>query len=619
MSSSMNLNTSVQSGMGSVNVGQAIPTEQTAPAVPATTLGPVDTTSTAAGQPAVAVAYNASSQAPVLSSPVVIAASTQAATHAQAAQVAAATSYNSSDTSTTQTNQSTGEPGATTEQQADAGTQFAPVTTNQDNSQSGDGDSGSGNPNAQTDATVVASTTTEGEETVDGANSAVKTTATAALDPSKLSTTASDLEALLEQINNGTLNIDPSAYTTNPDSFNAIMGNTLTSGLEIINSQMAALQALPDSPEKVQMMDYLKAVSEAIVELQEMIKTIQATDSESSRDRTQAQLDSNLAKAQIQLDAIKEQAEEQAKSAKKEKALEKVGLSSQAINIIIMVVMVIVAIPAIIAAGPVGGAIIAAFIIACLVDMIMKTCGVDGVFDNLATGLGKMTIALIDSCEETFNITVDQRDRDIACLVMKVVVTAAIIAGVVIASPSTALLVCSSGISSMISACDIGSESARLAGASESTQSWAEFGVTCATIVITAVGSWKSGGLAVAEDVVGVTSKLAQNALNIAAQFGRRGATIAMDVGVSLTTAGLETGNAVVNYQLQNIYADMATIQADADAEVAIKDALIKVLKDIIKKLQDAITGFGDFLGTLNTMQENVYKNLSANALTFPG
>lgn len=616
--SSMNLNTSVQSGMGNVNVNQAVSTEQTAPAAPSTTLGPLDTTSTAAGQPA-PVVYSAASQAPVLSTPIVTTSSVRPPTNEQVANAVAATGAAITDTITTQNDQSTGEPGATTEEQADAGTQFAPVTTNQDNTDSGDGQSGSGNqnPGTNTVTNTTGTVSTEDGEAVAGANTVAG--ASANFNVNNLSTTSTDLNALLDQINAGALEIDPSAYTSNPDSFTSIMNNTLTSGLEIINSQMAQLQALPDSPGKVQMIDYLRAVSEAIVELQEMIKSIQATDSESSRDRTQAQLDSNLARAATQLDAIKEQAEEQAKSAKKEKALEKIGLSSQAINIIIMVVMVIVAIPAIIAAGPVGGAIIAAFIIACLVDMIMKICGEDGVFENLATGIGKLTNLMIDSCEDTFGITVDQRDRDIASLVMKVVVTAAIIAGVVIASPSTALLVCSSGISSMISACEIGSESARLAGADESTQMWAEFAVTCATIVVTAVGAWKSGGLAVAEDVVGVSSKLAQNALNIAGQFGRRGATIAMDVGVALTTAGLETGNSVINYQLQNIYADMATIQADADSEVAIKDALIKVLKDIIKKLQEAINGFSDFLGTLNTMQENVYTNLSANALSFPG
>lgn len=607
--SSMNLNTSVQSGMGGVNVGQVVSTEATAPAAPQTTLGPMDTTSTATGQPA-AVVYSAPSQAPVLSTPIVTTTTVRPLTNEQMASVVAANGSAITETITTPNNQSTGEPGTTTEQQADAGTQFAPVTTNQENNQSGDGDSSSGNPNTQTGTNVAAATSTDTGDAVG---------AIANLDINKLSSTTTDLNALLDQINAGTLEIDPSAYTSNPDSFTSIMGNTLTAGLEIINAQMAQLNALPDSPEKVQMMDYLRAVSEAIIELQEMIKSIQATDSGSARERTQAQLDSSLARAQTQLDAIKEQAEEQAKSAKKEKALEKIGLSSQAINIIIMVVMVIVAIPAIIAAGPVGGAIIAAFIIACLVDMIMKIAGEEGLFEQMATGIGKMTIAMIDSCEDTFGITVDQRDRDIACLVMKTVITAAIIAGVVIASPSTALLVCSSGMASMISACDIGSESARLAGADEKVQMWAEFAVTCATIVVTVAASFGTKGLTATSDALSATTGLAARMISLSQKLGSRGASIAMDVGSSLTSVTLETGNSVINYQLQNIYADMATIQADADADAAVKDALIQVLKDIIKKLQEAINGYSEFVGSLNTMQENNYKNLSANALTFPG
>lgn len=607
--SSMNLNTSVQSGTGGVNVGQVVSTEATAPAAPQTTLGPVDTTSTATGQ-AAAVVYSAPSQAPVLSTPIVTTTTVRPLTSEQMASVVAANGSATTETITTPNNQSTGEPGATTEQQADAGTQFAPVTTNQENNQSGDSDGSSGNPNTQAGTNVAAATGTDTGGTVG---------AVANIDINQLSSTTTDFSALLDQITAGTLQIDPSAYTSNADSFTSIMGNTLTSGLEIINAQMAQLNALPDSPEKIQMMDYLRAVSEAIVELQEIIKSIQATDSGSARERTQAQLDSSLARAQTQLDAIKEQAEEQAKSAKKEKALEKIGLSSQAINIIIMVVMVIVAIPAIIAAGPVGGAIIAAFIIATLVDMIMKIAGQDGLFEQMATGIGKMTTAIMDSTEDTFNITISQKDRDAAILGMKMAITGAIIAGVIIASPSTALLVGSSGIASMISAVDMGSEIARLAGADESTQMWAEFAVTVATIVVTAVGSLKTGGLTLAEDVISTTNTLALKAADLASRFGTRGAQIAMDVGVSLTSAGLETGNAVVNYQLQNIYSNMTTIQANADADAAVKDALIQVLKDIIKKLQEAINGYSEFVGSLNTMQENNYKNLSANALSFPG
>lgn len=433
----------------------------------------------------------------------------------------------------------------------------------------------------------------------------------------------SSLNGALAALDTGAITFTEDGYATSVESFVALFGNTLQTGQDTISAQIEALKLMPDdTPGKMEMMNFLNAVSAAITELQDLLRTMQSSDAKSAKSRIEAQLDSSLAKVNTQLAAIQDSIEEAEKASKKAAALEKIGLSSQAINIIIMVVMIIVSIPAIIGtfiANPLAGAIVAAFLIVCIVDMGMKIAGEDGVFTKMAEGIETMTIAIMDSCEDTFDITISQKDRDIACLGMKMAITGIMIAAVVWANPSVALLVGAGGIASMVSACEIGSEIARLAGADESTQMWCEFAVTCTTMVVCLAGSLKTGGLAVADDVVNVTNKLAQNALALSSRLGSRGAQAVISVSTSVTQSLLATGEAVVNKNLMDIYANMAQITADADSEAAIKDALIKVLKDIIKKLQEAISGVNDFLGTLNTMQSNMYSNLSANALSFPG
>jgi hypothetical protein len=429
----------------------------------------------------------------------------------------------------------------------------------------------------------------------------------------------SSLTGALAALDTGAITFTEDGYATSVESFAALFGNTLQTGQDTITAQIEALKLMPDdTPGKMEMLNFLNAVSEAITELQDLLRTMQSSDAKSAQGRIEAQLDSSLAKVNAQLEAIQESKEKAEDASKKANTLEKLGLSTQAINIIIMVVMVIVAIPAIIGtfiANPVAGAIVCAFLIVCIVDMAMKIAGEDGVFTEMSNGIGE----LVSMAYAELDPTASQDEIDAVALSCKVIVCAAIIAAVVWANPSVALLVGAGGIASMVSSCEIGSEIARLSGADESTQMWCEFAVTCATMVVCLAGSLKTGGLAIADDVVNVTNKLAQNALALSAKLGTRGAQAVIAVSTSVTQSLLSTGEAVVNNNLMDIYADMAQITADADSEAAIKDALIKVLKDIIKKLQDAISGVNDFLGTLNTMQSNLYSNLSANALSFPG
>lgn len=423
-------------------------------------------------------------------------------------------------------------------------------------------------------------------------------------------------------------------YVDDPEDFAGMLNNNLTYAKESIDSQLTYLKSLPDSPEKTNLINFLTAVSEAIGELQETIREMQSFNSEAARTRATAQMERTTMTLDSTLDAIQEMGDERVKSAKKEAAMGKLGLSSEAISIIVTSIMILATIPVMIA-NPVAGVIIMTVLIAVLIDQAMKAAGMEkGLFDYMMDGVETAVNWGMDQFEAMTGVTVSQDWRDGFSMVAKAMVIYAIVATTAVFSPAAA----ATALPAMMEAAGIGTTLARLCGGDEKVQQWVEFGLTCAVMIATIAVSLKAGE---AGKVIQQGADVASSAMNRVGQVvtrmgdslsaigSRLGESIPSGImkairyctkpDVILTVASTisQTAYVTVNYQNARLQSNIAELQGEMDAEIIAKDAIVAVLKDIIKKLLDALSGMNEALETLNTMQATKYQDLS-QSIGFP-
>lgn len=412
-----------------------------------------------------------------------------------------------------------------------------------------------------------------------------------------------------------TAGVQTTGYVNDPANSLQFMQNTVQLAEDTVKTQMMLVNQMPDGPDKFQMMDFLRAVSQAIQELQKILREMQAFDSGSARARSVAQQDSATDKLNTQLDAIKELAQKNADAAKKQATMDKLGMSNGAFQIVMTLVITLIMMPAIISAGP-AGAVLLAVLLAVVISQIVKTAG--GCDKDL---MGYMMQGAQLAAEGMFPN--DPHAQAIAAVVMKALFASVVVAVCLAAGPGVGLSVGASLITSAFSAGTFGSDIAKLAGADEKTQMWAEFASTCIVMVATmasAAGAIKAGlGVTkAAEDLGGIVGKLAQKAADISAKIGPKATAVIKystnpDIWGGVTNAGLSAASATYGWNYEHIQMDILNIQANLDSEVVQKDAIIAMLKEIIKKLLDAVNGVNSDLSVLNETMSKNYHNLSMN------
>lgn len=421
-----------------------------------------------------------------------------------------------------------------------------------------------------------------------------------------------------------------SSYIDNPEDFAGVLNNQIAFSKEAIDAQLAFLKTLPESPEKTNLINFLAAVSEAIGELQEALREMQSFNSEAAMSRSTAQMERSTMTLDATLAAIKEMGDDRVKSAKKEHAMGKLGMSSESIAIIVTSLLILATIPVVIA-NPVAGVIIMAVLIAVLIDQAMKAGGMeDGLFDYMMQGVEATVNWGLDQFENVTGVSVSDDVRDGFCMVAKAMVIYAIVATTAVFSPAAACAV----LPSLMEAAGIGTAMAKLCGGDEKVQQWVEFGLTCAVMIATIVVSFKAdtAGKLIqqgADVVEKATTRIGQAITKVVDTLGALGSklgdlmpdkivraiktALSPDIILNIASTTSQTASVTVNYQNAQLQANITELQGGLDAEIAAKDAIVEVLKDIIKKLLDALTGMNDALETLNTMQASKYQDLSQN------
>ncbi len=434
-------------------------------------------------------------------------------------------------------------------------------------------------------------------------------------------------------------------YVPNANTPGGLATNGLQMGQDSIESMLNTLRGMTSSPKAMELIRFLTARSEAISDLQAALQRILGQDAELKTKRATAQYDASTDKAQSQIDAAKEMADKQASADKKQATMDKLGLSGSAVGIIVTVVMILISLPAIIGAGIPAGLIIAAFLIAVLVDQIMKAAGEEkGVFDHMMDGINKMVDGMIDLHEKLWNVTVSDKDRDIAKVAFRLAAVISITAVAIVCCPSAALMAGSAGFMAMTSSANVGGEIAKLAGADENTQNWVEFGVESAVMIAAMAASFKvntattqiekgTGMLSKALDktsaFIGKTAERAGQLFDKAIDSAgvgfsasvkiEKAAKVITNPNILMTTTqvGLATAKTVTSVRLANLNADIADIQGNAEADAIEMDAIITFLKNAIKQMQESMSGFNDMIATIGESANNSRQGLS-NALSYP-
>lgn len=180
--------------------------------------------------------------------------------------------------------------------------------------------------------------------------------------------------------------VGPSVWTGDKTILNGLL-----QAQEMVKTARSYIEALPDSPEKMVMLNYLKLIGEAINKLQQQIFEIQARDAAKGKDYSSAVSDASMNKLEKYKQNIEEQHKKLAEAKSKQDKAAKFSSVMKILGPIIIAVSIVITIAT---AGAFGG--VATLIILAMTGlMIADTAGVKNSEGQNATqqmfsGIGKM-------------------------------------------------------------------------------------------------------------------------------------------------------------------------------------------------------------------------------------
>lgn len=380
---------------------------------------------------------------------------------------------------------------------------------------------------------------------------------------------------------------------TNPLQFFQNANKSMGELNSIINKLVASM---PDGPQKGKLLDFLKAIGDALVNYQQLLNTIASSDSKGARDRAQAQLEASKAKldeyTKKTQDIRGKQNEADGKGGQKsvsDKILGWLGVVATIVAIALVTVAMCAA--SITGAGIAFGAIAIAFLVVALVDQIMKMAGDDkAVWGRAFEACDKAANAIMDDLEADGYGPFSEQDRAIAGMIMKTVLVVAIVVVAAVSMGPVFLMGGVGPVMDMVAKSNVIHDAVKMgaladgqsADKAEEIGMWTQFAIITAVTVVCmiagGVSAFKGGGAA-AEGAVKAGK---------AAQMGQKVMT-AVDVGVALASFGAQTTSTVTGWQFHTLMADIVKEQAGLEADIEIKDSLISLLKQMMKKLLESM------------------------------
>lgn len=411
-------------------------------------------------------------------------------------------------------------------------------------------------------------------------------------------------------------------------------GEKIMSELYAANVKFAA--TMPDGPDKMRFVDFLKMVQEALIGFQELLRSLQMQDSKGAQDRARAKLETSLAK-------IENQRKEQEEIFKKQEAAQakmKIMGPLMAIFAFLMVallsVIIIVWAMVLIMMGPLGWMALAA-LVAELIDQASKLLGKKPfAMQGLVNAVTTVTNAIVSSAADTFHLSPQEEKK--AKLIGKTVAVSLCMTLAVVAAPAVFVFTGGAPLIAFLTESHIIRDMEIQAGQSESAASKAEM---YATIAITAAFAIVAmalafvmpieaiGGafLSIANTLAKYSLKAAEWMVSILKRIIDLGETAAtrlvktiqamlqtvfdVEVWVTVTSTALQTTGGVMTYHYETLLADIARIQGQMDSDIELKETTIMILKKMIQQLLDGLQGFGQDIGHISQILKKTHSDVS--------
>lgn len=357
------------------------------------------------------------------------------------------------------------------------------------------------------------------------------------------------------------------------------------------------VKGLPDGPEKASMMNYLRAISSAVQEFEQLLYSLLTMDTSKSREANSAKLEETLHK----IEEARKAAQAQRKAAKKGSKKKKMGAMGKVLQGIgVATLLVGAAVMLTLTPWTLGlSAIAAAVLIAQAVDMCMQMGGHQGVWDK--------SFEAMDAVVRTTGKTLGLPDNTISTLqtVTKIIFASFVIATMV--GTGAFLFGGTEVIKKMLQ------ETLYKVGIFKNQ--WVQMGIGITLDIITMISQIAVGvALMLVPGMEGFGVMTIAGSVTIMSAQAATWTVRAVNTVLTLMTICVNIASIVDNANkiaLAKIKMDLNKKLAKIEEDLELRQALIDLLKKLIKTLQDSMQSLSSTLATVQQGQNQMWKSLT--------
>ena len=399
-----------------------------------------------------------------------------------------------------------------------------------------------------------------------------------------------------------------------------------------MNASLAA--SMPDGPDKMRFMDFLKVVQDALNQFQQLLRELQLNDSKGAQDRSKAQLEASLQKIEDQREQQAEMAKKSDEAAKKAKIMGPLAVLFAFLLAVVLLLLMVVFLAVVMMTLPPLGMLVMTLIAAEFVDQCATAAGKK---PFAIQAIANLVMSFVESLVDSWNTTVGgtSEDAKAAKAALKTITVAIVMIVSTLVAPAVILFGGVTALLSFLSASHVVKDAAMESGMPEEEATKVEMYVGIAVGVVYAVAALAVafvlpvGGVATAvtsairsaarqaaQLVTQILAYLINMTDKVASKVARTIQSIFKtlmnpELWVNVTGLGLQTTNAVTTYNYQHILADIALIQGKMDADIELKDATIQMLKKMIKQLLDGLNGIADDIAAVGQSLKKTHASVS--------
>ncbi|EFB41041.1 MULTISPECIES: type III secretion system translocon subunit SctE [Parachlamydia] len=400
------------------------------------------------------------------------------------------------------------------------------------------------------------------------------------------------------------------------DPFSAQVGtNAINLGKEMISQATTLALNLPNVPMKAEILDFMKAISDALTKLQEQIYLIQNQDASKAKELGKAELDKQLNKLAEQ----KKQMEDQRKSGKPglgifNSIMKVLGPISTVFSVVIAVLTLGAG------AGLIGVAVAAAAIAYTVADQALTASGKQGVMGYAMQALTAAIKAAIPG-PPALQMAMD--------MIIKTVAIVALTALVMTANPMVGMTVGLQAIGQATMQSNVIQNLVKLMGGDEMAQQiTAMVLVTVATVVaslafmvVTFFLQAELIPFQIAETVAKVAKTLVETLTKMASlaekisdailKIARMQLLDIAQIANQLLSNGLDAAHSAIEIRSQLQQAAQVLAKAELEADMQVLNAMIKLLRKIIDNLTAGMPAEAEAISEIGTLKTHIWQSQS--------